>query len=147
MIRMARSGTLSGYPDVAKSLGLDPVRMLARVGLSRARLNDPDSLIPAAAACRLLEDSAAGAEDFGLRMSETRGVCILGPGARGLVGVRRVRSGVRASSIERMNIRSQATHLAHVDSRPGSGPAGHRPQRCRRRTWLAQRFKAGCGRP
>jgi AraC-like DNA-binding protein len=81
MIRMARSATLSGYPDLARSLGLNPDRMLARVGLSRTSLDDPDRMIPVGSACRLLEESAAaaGVDDFGLRMCETRGVGILGP--------------------------------------------------------------------
>lgn len=81
MIRTVRSATLSRYREVASSLGLDPMRMLARVGVPPACLEDADSMIAASAACRLLEDSAlaAGIEDFGLRMSEERGVSILGP--------------------------------------------------------------------
>jgi AraC-like DNA-binding protein len=78
---MVRSAALSRYPELALSLGLDPARLLARVGLSLRVLEDPDCLIAASAVCRLLEDSAAaaGVEDFGLRLSENRGVWVLGP--------------------------------------------------------------------
>src|SRR5262245_16718259 len=80
-MQMVRSATLSRYPELARSLGLDPARLLARVGLSVSALEDPDRPIEASAVCRLLESSAAaaGTEDFGLRLSENRGIWILGP--------------------------------------------------------------------
>lgn len=76
-----RSASLNGYVQVAGPLGLDAGAMLATVGLSRRVLHDPDTLIPAASVGRLLELSAAaaGIDDFGLRMAETRQLSNLGP--------------------------------------------------------------------
>jgi AraC-like DNA-binding protein len=76
-----RSASLNGYVQVATSVGLDPDDMLAAVGLSRRVLHDPDTLIPAAAVGRLFELSAhaAGIDDFGLRIAETRQLSNLGP--------------------------------------------------------------------
>lgn len=119
MIRLARIATLSGYPELARSLGLDANRMLARVGLSRASLDDPDLMIPSCLACRLLEESgvAAGIEDFGLRLCETRGIGILGP--LGLV-IREEPTlrDVLASLVRYVSLQSEAWHLSFetVDS-------------------------------
>lgn len=81
MNRLVRSATLSGYQEMARSAGLDPLPLLAEAGIPRSTLDFADSLISASAACRLLEKSAAasGAEDFGLRMCESREISILGP--------------------------------------------------------------------
>lgn len=78
---LIRSASLNGYVEVAASLGLDADAMFAAVGLSRRVLHDPDTLIPAAAVARLLERSAvaAGVDDFGLRMAQTRQLSNLGP--------------------------------------------------------------------
>ncbi len=80
-----RSASLNGYVDVAASVGLDADAMLGAVGLSRRVLRDPDTPIPAASVGRLLERSAraAGVDDFGLRMAQTRQLSNLG--ALGLV--------------------------------------------------------------
>lgn len=79
--RSTRSAALSGYADLARALGLDPVRMLAAAGLPLASLGDPDLRIPVAAVEQLLEDSAARARapDFGLRLAEVRSLANLGP--------------------------------------------------------------------
>ena len=81
MPKFIRSACLTNYVDVARSVGLDPYGQLKVVGLSRACLVDPDTIIRASAVGRLLEASAqaAGIEDFGLRMAETRRPSILGP--------------------------------------------------------------------
>ncbi|MBP0640104.1 AraC family transcriptional regulator [Cupriavidus sp. AcVe19-6a] len=81
MSRLVRSATLSRYAEVARSVGLDPLKMVADAGLPRSCLDSADSLISASAACRLLEASAAasGTEDFGLRMCESRRLSVLGP--------------------------------------------------------------------
>jgi len=81
MSRLVRSATLSRYAEVARSAGLDPLRILAEVGLPRSCLDTGDHLVSASAVCRLLEVSAAasGVEDFGLRMSESRQFSVLGP--------------------------------------------------------------------
>ncbi|MGY1705591.1 AraC family transcriptional regulator [Geodermatophilus sp. SYSU D00697] len=76
-----RSAALTGYADLARSLGLDPARLLSSVGLDPADLDVPDRWIPGAAAARLLELSARDADcpDFGLRMAEKRRLGTLGP--------------------------------------------------------------------
>lgn len=81
MNRLVRSATLFGFPELARSFGLDPWRLLAEADIPRSALDGADSLISASATCRLLEASAAasGVEDFGLRMCENRHLSILGP--------------------------------------------------------------------
>jgi AraC-like DNA-binding protein len=76
-----RGASLEGFVGVARSVGLDPVRQVARAGLDIADLAAPAKWVPAAAAAWLLEMSAAdsGCEDFGLRLSERRRLAILGP--------------------------------------------------------------------
>ena len=76
-----RSASLVDYPEVAQSSGLDPYKMLARVGLPRSCLRNPDLRISADAVAELLEASAsaAPAEDFALRLARRRGLSNLGP--------------------------------------------------------------------
>ncbi|MDO8447908.1 MAG: AraC family transcriptional regulator [Rhodoferax sp.] len=80
MTDLVRSAVLSNYTEVARSVGLDPYAMVKSVGLSQGCLVERDMKIPTSAVRRLLEDSAAlsGAENFGLRMAETRRLSILG---------------------------------------------------------------------
>jgi AraC-like DNA-binding protein len=79
--RLGRSAGLTGYLDLTRSLGLDPYRLAAAEGLPGACLTDPDLKVPSEAIGRLLERTArrAGAEDFGLRLAETRRLSNLGP--------------------------------------------------------------------
>ena len=80
MTKLVRSASLTDYLVVARSVGLDPSRMLGRVGLSRRCLQNPDFKIPENAVRELLEVSAAaaGIEDFGLRLAERRALSNLG---------------------------------------------------------------------
>lgn len=77
---LTRSASLTGFADVARSLGLDPHRLAAEQGLPAACLTDPDLRISAVATGRLLERAArlSGADDIGLRMAETRRLSNLG---------------------------------------------------------------------
>lgn len=81
MTDLIRSACLSSYPEVARSLGLEPLKMLAAAGIDRRCLDDPDIKMPTGALGRLLESSARAAkvEDFGLRLAETRSLAVLGP--------------------------------------------------------------------
>ncbi len=81
MTDLIRSACLTAYPEIARSVGLDPLRMLEEAGIDHRCLDDPDVKVSAAALRRLLESSAqaAQAEDFGLRLAETRTLSILGP--------------------------------------------------------------------
>jgi AraC-like DNA-binding protein len=76
-----RSASLTGYADLARSLGLDPAGVISSVGLDLADLEVPERWIPGAAAAQVLERSArdAGCPDFGLRMGERRRLGNLGP--------------------------------------------------------------------
>src|SRR5947209_1756083 len=81
MAYLLRSASLTNYVEVARSVGLDPYRQLSAAGINRSVLLDPDIKIPAEAVGRLLQASAqaAGIDDFGLRMAETRELSNLGP--------------------------------------------------------------------
>ena len=80
MSNLVRSASLTNYADVAREAGLDPLALLADVGLNPACLHDPDLRIPAGAVRRLLETSAnaSGMDNLGLRMAETRLLSNLG---------------------------------------------------------------------
>jgi hypothetical protein len=81
MPKLVRSASLTDYLEVARSVGLEPSRMLASVGLSTRCLQDPDFKVPEGAVRELLEASAAaaGIDDFGLRLAEKRELANLGP--------------------------------------------------------------------
>ncbi len=76
-----RSATLSGYAELARSVGLDPNRLMRRLGLDPSCLSDPDRRIEGSAVANLLETSAVESqvEDFGLRLAATRRLSNLGP--------------------------------------------------------------------
>ena len=71
---MLRAAALTNYANVARSVGLDPNKLLDDARLPRSCLRNPDMKISAGAVGRLLEAStrAAKIDDFGLRLAETR---------------------------------------------------------------------------
>lgn len=81
MTDLIRAACLTHYSDVARSVGIDPLKMLRDVGLPPRSLTDPDIRIPSGGVRRLLEASAAAAavDDFGLRLAERGGLSNLGP--------------------------------------------------------------------
>jgi AraC-like DNA-binding protein len=78
--RMTRGATLAGYESLARSRGLDPLKMCKRAGLPQKVLRDPDTLISVDAVTALLEASAreSGEEAFGLLLAEARRIGNLG---------------------------------------------------------------------
>ena len=80
MTDLIRSAGLSCYPEVARSVGLDPRQMMRKVRLPLAILDKPDTPIAVPSLRRLLELSAeeSGAEDFGLRLAERGGLTNFG---------------------------------------------------------------------
>lgn len=78
--RLCRSAALTGFADLARSLGLDPLRLAARAGVPAAALVSPDLRISTDGVGRMLESAArrAGVEDFGLRLAETRRLSNMG---------------------------------------------------------------------
>jgi Arabinose-binding domain of AraC transcription regulator, N-term len=81
MADLIRAACLTHYTDVARSVGIDPAKILKSVGLPLRGLTDPDIKIPSGGVRRLLEASAAaaGIDDFGLRLAERGGLSNLGP--------------------------------------------------------------------
>src|SRR6516165_5459690 len=80
MPRLVRAAVLNDYVDVARSVGLDPYRMIAAHGLPPGCLRDPELRIPMTAVARLFEDSAArsGRSDFALKLAERRSLSNVG---------------------------------------------------------------------
>lgn len=76
-----RCATLDGYVALARSLDLDPAKLMDGVGLNVADLARPEQWIPAAAVARLLDVSAGRSDcaDFGLRLAKYRRLSTLGP--------------------------------------------------------------------
>ena len=75
-----RSASLTDYEHVARSVGLDPLRMLRMAKLPARVLDDPNLMISADSVGWLLEESArlSGQEAFGLLLAETRSLANLG---------------------------------------------------------------------
>lgn len=78
---LIRSGSLSGYADLVRSLGHDPSALLRAAGLSARLLDNPETRIPIHNVRELLESSArtTGVEDFALRLAARRSFSNLGP--------------------------------------------------------------------
>ena len=78
---LIRAACLTDYVEVARSVGLEPNRMIDAVGLPQASLQNPELKIALSAFTRLLEVSAKAAkvDNFGLRLSERRLLSNLGP--------------------------------------------------------------------
>jgi AraC-like DNA-binding protein len=81
MPKLIRTASLNGYPELARSVGLNSARLLKAVEIDPAVTADPDSRITVKALVQLLELSAStsNTEDFGLRLSELREFTNLGP--------------------------------------------------------------------
>jgi AraC-like DNA-binding protein len=80
MHTLTRSASLTDYEHVARSVGLDPFRMLRMAKLPARVLDDPNLMISADSVGWLLEESArlSGQEAFGLLLAETRSLANLG---------------------------------------------------------------------
>jgi AraC-like DNA-binding protein len=80
MHALTRSASLTDYGHVARSVGLDPLRMLRMAKLPAKVLDDPNLMISADSVGWLLEESArlSGQEAFGLLLAETRSLANLG---------------------------------------------------------------------
>lgn len=78
---MMRSASLDGYVSLARSFGIDPFRLIDQARIPRNCLTSPDLKLSIGAYCRLLEASAraAGADDFGVRLAESRQLSTFGP--------------------------------------------------------------------
>ncbi|SEB19124.1 AraC family transcriptional regulator [Variovorax sp. YR216] len=74
--RLTRGATLTGYEDLARSKGLDPVSMSRSAGLPLKVLSDPDTLVSIDSVATLLEASARESREqaFGLLLAEKQRV-------------------------------------------------------------------------
>jgi len=81
MTDLIRSAVLTHYPEIARSVGLDPNDVMRKVRLPLACFERPEVRIAVSGFRRLLETSAAlsGAQDFGLQMAAHGGLTNLGP--------------------------------------------------------------------
>ena len=81
MPALLRSASLTGFADLAREVGLDPIALLSEAGLPVSVLREPDRKLSADAVSALLELAAqrSGDECFGLRMAESRRLSNLGP--------------------------------------------------------------------
>ncbi|CAG4924849.1 AraC family transcriptional regulator [Paraburkholderia saeva] len=77
---LTRSASLTDYEHVARSVGLDPLRMLRMARLPATVFDDPNLMISVDSVGWLLEESArlSGQEAFGLLLAETRSLANLG---------------------------------------------------------------------
>ncbi len=80
MAELVRVAALTGYFETMAAFGVDPRPLLKEQGLTADLLINPEQLIPARSAIRLLERSAqeTGCVTFGLRMAEGRAIANLG---------------------------------------------------------------------
>jgi len=80
MYALTRSASLTDYEEVARSVGLDPFRMLRLAKLPARALEDPNLMIDASSVGWLLEESArlSGQEAFGLLLAERRSLANFG---------------------------------------------------------------------
>lgn len=81
MTDLIRSACLTHYAEIARSVGLEPTKMLRKVRLPLACLDDQNMRVAVGSVRRLLEVSAAesGIEDFALRMAKPGSFGTLGP--------------------------------------------------------------------
>jgi hypothetical protein len=105
-LHQVRAIALTGYADVARSLGLDSDDMLAEAGLAPDALDDPDARLPAARVAGLLEDSAsrAGCDCLGLMIAERRTYGSFGPLAPSLEGLDSLRAVVALAADRRREL-------------------------------------------
>lgn len=78
---MVRASGLRGYRTLMQSLGADPDAVLRRYRIDPQTLDDDDALLPLRATGHLLEASAGMTQcpDFGLRLTESQDISVLGP--------------------------------------------------------------------
>src|SRR5258707_10152239 len=81
MSNLARAAGLTGFADLALTVGVDPYKIAAEAGVPAAALSDPDMRVPARAVDQMFEVAAerSGCDDFGLRIAENRRLSNLGP--------------------------------------------------------------------
>lgn len=115
MAELVRVAALTGYFTTMLSFGEDPLPVLREVGLSRTMLANPEQMLPARAAMRLLERSAeiTGCSTLGLRMAEGRSIANLGATSLLIAHQPTLRAVIQAIAENRNRINS--TLILHMD--------------------------------
>ena len=115
MAELVRVAALSGFFPTMQALHADPALLLKEVGLSHRLLGNPEQMIPAKAAIRLLERGAevTGCLTFGLRMAESRGIADLG--ATSLLIAHQPTLRAALSALKRYRNRINSTLVLHLD--------------------------------
>lgn len=115
MTELVRVAALSGYIETMQGLGLDPRPLLKEQGLTADLLVNPEQLISARAAIRLLERSAAesGCTTLGLRMAEGRALANLGASSLLIVHQPTLRHALTA--LQEFRARINSTLVLHLE--------------------------------
>lgn len=115
MAEVVRVAALTGYLEAMARLGANPRALLKEQGLSAELLANPEQLIPARAAVRLLERSAqeTGCQTLGLRMAEGRVLANLGASSLLIVNQPSLRKALEALTEFRARINS--TLVLHIE--------------------------------
>ncbi|MEQ1540724.1 MAG: AraC family transcriptional regulator [Novosphingobium sp.] len=119
MAELVRVAALSGYFETMAGLGADPRPLLKAQGLSADLLANPEQLIPASAAIRLLECSAeaSGCLTLGLRMAQGRALANLGASSLLIAHQPSLRHSLAALTEFRARINS--TLVLHIEEHGG----------------------------
>ena len=114
-----RVAALTGYFETMAGLGADPRPLLKEQGLSADLLANPEQLIPAQAAIRLLERSAeaSGCMTLGLRMAQGRALANLGATSLLIAHQPTLRQSLAALTEFRARINS--TLVLHIEEQQG----------------------------
>lgn len=120
MAELVRVAALTGYLETLAAFGVNPRPLLKEQGLSAGLLSNPEQLIPARAAVRLLERSAheTGCLTLGLRMAEGRTLANLGATSLLIVHQPNLRAALAALGEFRARINS--TLVLQVEEGPDS---------------------------
>lgn len=118
---VVRSGALTGYRRLVRSLGGDPLALLADAGLRPGELDDPDRYLSYAAVAAAIEAPAdrLGIPDFGMRLAGYQDISAIGPLAFALQNAGSAYEGMTLTA-ESIAFQSPAIRLAiQPDPKPG----------------------------
>jgi AraC-like DNA-binding protein len=118
MPELVRVAALTGYFETMARFGADPRPLLRDQGLGIDMLSNPEQMIPAVAAIRLLERSAqvTGCATLGLRMAQGRSLANLGAASLLIAHQPTLRLALEALREFRMSINS--TLMLHYEEGP-----------------------------
>lgn len=134
MVHFVRASALSGFPELVRSLELDPLALFEAVGIPAGALHDPEFRIRADAVGALLDMTArrTGIEDLGLRLGKDRRPSVWGPVGLLMAQQRTVGDALRAGA-QLIGGHAENTHAAvetlgeettvWIDIEHGSGEA------------------------